>query len=240
MKTSESILKFAAAFAKAQGEIGNAHKDAKNPHFGSNYADLASVVDAARPALSAHGIAFMQDGTLVEGNRILLITRLIHESGEWIETEMLMPVSKIDPQGFGSAMTYARRYSLQAICGVAPSEDDGNAATGVAAKAPYSPPAKAAYSAPAKPAYSAPAKPATPAVPAKPAATTGAQAAPAKPELSPQEKQAVLDGAKTAAAKGGDAYKTYANGLNNSQKRAMGKEAHEAFLANAMAVNVPA
>jgi hypothetical protein len=230
MKTSESILKLLAAFAQAQGEIGNAHKDAKNPHFGSQYADLASVVDAIRPAASKHGLAFLQHGTLVEGNRLQLITRIVHESGEWLEDEMLMPVAKVDPQGFGSAMTYARRYALQAIFGVAPAEDDGNAATGVQQKQQYSSPAKPAYNSNSKPAYTPPAKPATP------AAFPAAQAAPAKPELPAQDKQAVLDGAKAAAAKGEQAYLIYASGLSPVQKRAIGKEGHEAFLAGAREV----
>ena len=227
MKTSESIIKFAAAFAKAQGEIGSAHKDAKNPHFGSKYADLASVTDAIRPAAAKHGIAFFQDGTLVETNKILLTTRVIHESGEWVEHEMLMPVAKVDPQGFGSAMTYARRYALQAAFGVAPAEDDGNAATGTSSKAPYTPstPAKAAY------------KPAAPIAVAKPPAV----ATPAAVASTPPANLADMVGNGEAAAKAGlPAYQQFWTGLTVADKNALGTAQHEKWKATATAVKIAA
>ena len=231
MKTSESITKFAAAFAKAQGEIGSAHKDAKNPHFGSKYADLASVTDAIRPSAAKYGIAFFQDGTLVEGNKILLTTRVIHESGEWIEHEMLMPVAKVDPQGFGSAMTYARRYALQAAFGVAPAEDDGNAATGHAPKAPYTP------SAPAKPAY----KPSTPSVPAKPA-TPAVTAKPETPAATtPPDNLADLVGRGEAAAKQGlESYQKFWTAQSVADKKVIGAAQHDKWKATALAVKVAA
>jgi hypothetical protein len=117
------------AFVKAQAEIEKASKDKTNPHFRNTYADLGAVVDAIKPALEKHGLAFMQkfhenpDGITVE-------TIIIHESGEWLSNGVLsVPASKKDAQGFGSAATYCRRYSLQAAFGVAPDDDDGNAAS---------------------------------------------------------------------------------------------------------------
>ena len=219
MKTSESITKFALAFAKAQGEIGNAHKDAKNPHFNSKYADLASVVDAIRPAAAKHGIAFFQDGTLVETNKILLTTRVIHESGEWIEHEMLMPVAKVDPQGFGSAMTYARRYALQAAFGVAPAEDDGNAASGVQPKQQYS--------APAKPAYTAP---------AKPAATPAAMPTPTQP---PANLADLVAEGEAASKAGAPAYKKFWAARTAEDKSAIGEAQHKKWVNAAVLVKIP-
>lgn len=120
--------KISAAFVKAQAEIEKACKDKTNPHFRSKYADLGAVVDAIKPALEKHGLAFLQkfhesaDGVAVE-------TIIIHESGESFSNGVLsVPASKKDAQGYGSAATYCRRYSLQAAFGVAPEDDDGNAA----------------------------------------------------------------------------------------------------------------
>jgi len=124
----DSITKVAAAFVKAQTAFGPALKSATNPHFKSKYADLAAVVEAVIDALNSNGIALMQrqhpndSGVCVE-------TLLIHESGEILSAGMLtVPAAKQDPQGYGSALTYARRYSLMAACGIAPEDDDGNAA----------------------------------------------------------------------------------------------------------------
>lgn len=121
--------KVSSAFVKAQAEIEKASKDKTNPHFRSKYADLGAVVDAIKPALEKHGLAFMQKfhhddaGVTVE-------TIIIHESGETLSNGVLnVPATKKDAQGFGSACTYARRYSLQAAFGVAPEDDDGNAAS---------------------------------------------------------------------------------------------------------------
>lgn len=119
----------AAAFVKAQLAFGPALKSSTNPHFRSKYADLSACVEAVIDALNKNGIALMQktyeckDGVMVE-------TVFIHESGEVMECGLLhVPASKHDAQGFGSALTYARRYSLQAACGIAPEDDDGNAAS---------------------------------------------------------------------------------------------------------------
>jgi hypothetical protein len=118
-----------AALVKAQKQFGPALKSSTNPHFKSKYADLAACVEAVIEALNANGIALMQqtrdcpDGVTVE-------TVFIHESGEVISNGPLhVPAAKHDPQGYGSALTYARRYSLMAACGIAPEDDDGNAAS---------------------------------------------------------------------------------------------------------------
>jgi len=119
----------AAALVKAQKEFGPALKTATNPHFRSKYAALDACVEAVIDALNNNGIFLMQythpceDGVTVE-------TMFIHESGEHMSGGRLhVPASKQDPQGYGSALTYARRYSLQAACGIAPEDDDGNAAS---------------------------------------------------------------------------------------------------------------
>lgn len=116
----------ATALVKAQKEFGPALKTSSNPHFKSRYADLAACVEAVVDALNANGIMLMQqnsecsDGVIVE-------TVFIHESGETISSGKLhVPAAKHDPQGYGSALTYARRYSLMAACGIAPEDDDGN------------------------------------------------------------------------------------------------------------------
>ena len=119
----------AAALVKAQKEFGPALKTATNPHFRSRYADLAACVEAVIDALNANGIALVQR-THDCDNGVAVETLLVHESGESISGGILhVPASKQDPQGYGSALTYARRYSLQAACGIAPEDDDGNAAS---------------------------------------------------------------------------------------------------------------
>lgn len=125
----ENFSKVAAALVKAQKAFGPALKTSTNPHFRSRYADLSAVVEAVIDALNDNGIALTQrihpseTGVCVE-------TVFIHESGEVITSGPLhVPAAKQDPQGYGSALTYARRYSLMAACGVAPEDDDGNAAT---------------------------------------------------------------------------------------------------------------
>ena len=134
MRTSESIASLAAALAKAQAVIEGAIKDKANPAFRSRYADLAAIWDAIREPLTANGLSLVQMPDMVEGDPVL-VTRLLHSSGEWLEgTYPLNPV-KQDPQGYGSAITYARRYAAMAVCGVAPEDDDGNAASGRSDKA---------------------------------------------------------------------------------------------------------
>jgi len=129
VKTSESLSKISAALLQAQRAITFASKDAKNPHFKSTYADLPSVIDAIKPALNESGIAFLQTFSPSDAGFIAVTTRLMHESGEWIEDTATVPLPKSDPQGYGSAATYARRYSLAAITGLYQDDDDGNAAS---------------------------------------------------------------------------------------------------------------
>jgi hypothetical protein len=122
-----NIEKIAPALHKAQGQIKAALKDSTNPHFRSKYADLSSVIEAVKPAPSERdhllqGVHDAVDGVAVE-------TMLLHTSGEWISSVMRIPAVKQDAQGYGSAITYGRRYGLQSMCGVPAEDDDGNAAT---------------------------------------------------------------------------------------------------------------
>lgn len=119
-----------AALAKAQGEMTSAKKDAKNAHFGSRYADMASVIDACRP-LSAHGLAYVQFvGT--QGALVTVTTVLRHVSGQVLDCGTLTARAKDEgPQSIGSVLTYLRRYSLMAAVGVGSADDDGQAGQGV-------------------------------------------------------------------------------------------------------------
>jgi hypothetical protein len=119
----------ATAFVKAQQAFGPALKSSSNPHFKSRYADLSACVEAVIEGLNGAGIALVQR-TSEDLTGVTVETVFIHESGEMLECGKLhVPASKQDPQGYGSALTYARRYSLMAACGIAPEDDDGNAAT---------------------------------------------------------------------------------------------------------------
>lgn len=119
----------AAAFVKAQAGFAPALKTSTNPHFKSKYADLAACVEAVIDSLNANGIGLIQRAH-EDANGVTVETVFIHESGEQIDCGRLhVPAAKNDPQGYGSALTYARRYSLMAACGIAPEDDDGNAAT---------------------------------------------------------------------------------------------------------------
>jgi hypothetical protein len=127
----KTIGKLAEALAKAQAKITHAAKDRENPHFKSKYATLASVWDAVREPLTANGLSVVQtvestqDGAFVE-----VRTHLLHSSGESMESSLKVPVAQRTAQGMGSAITYARRYALAAMVGVAPDDDDdGNAAS---------------------------------------------------------------------------------------------------------------
>jgi hypothetical protein len=123
----------ARALARAQGVMASASKDKTNPAFKSRYADLASVWDACREPLTSNGLAVVQLVTAADKASVTVETRLLHESGESVSSVLTMPVEKPTAQGVGSAITYARRYALSALVGVAPDDDDdGNAASGVA------------------------------------------------------------------------------------------------------------
>ena len=123
------MQKIAAALVKAQKGFSPAIKTNSNPHFRSKYADLSACVEAVIDSLNDNGIALLQmthecqDGVIVE-------TVFVHDSGEMLSAGKLhVPAAKHDPQGYGSALTYGRRYSLMAACGIAPEDDDGNAAS---------------------------------------------------------------------------------------------------------------
>ena len=121
----------ASALVKAQRGFAPALKTSTNPHFRSKYVDLAGCVEAVVDALNAAGIALIQR-TSEDSTGVTVETVFVHESGEMLECGKLhVPAAKQDPQGYGSALTYARRYSLMAACGIAPEDDDGNAASRV-------------------------------------------------------------------------------------------------------------
>ena len=111
----------------AQSKIRFAIKDSTNPHFKSRYADLGSVIDAVKESLNLNGIAFIQTPTESQAGTLALTTRLIHNSGEWIEDTAVCPLQKNDPQGYGSALTYLRRYTLASITGLYQDDDDAEA-----------------------------------------------------------------------------------------------------------------
>ena len=130
------MKQIATALVKAQKAFGPALKTATNPHFKSRYADLAACVEAVIGGLNDNGIALIQRNSL-DDNGVTVETVFLHESGEMLECGKLhVPAAKHDPQGYGSALTYARRYSLMAACGIAPEDDDGNASSRKAAPTP--------------------------------------------------------------------------------------------------------
>ena len=123
------MKQIATALVKAHKSFGPALKSSTNPHFKSRYADLSACVEAVIEGLNDAGIAMIQR-TFEDSTGVTVETVFIHESGESIECGKLhVPASKQDPQGYGSALTYARRYSLMAACGIAPEDDDGNASS---------------------------------------------------------------------------------------------------------------
>jgi hypothetical protein len=156
MTTSEQINELAAALAKAQGEMGGAVKDAANPFFKSKYADLASVWEACRGPLAKNGLSVVQfpnteysgspepyEWTSKMGEKrygvrvvcvVSVLTRLTHASGQWMEDRVSTMLPTGDPQAVGSAITYLRRYALQSVAGVAPEDDDAEAAQGSTTK----------------------------------------------------------------------------------------------------------
>ena len=161
MNKSDSIASLAAALAKAQGEMENASKNSQNPHFKSKYADLAEILNTVRPVLSKHGLAVTQFPAFESGTAHVE-TILTHASGEWMSGTCSAPVQKSDPQGVGSALTYLRRYSLAAVCGLAQEDDDANAASKGPKQAAQAPkvapkPAHAPTPAPAQPVKHVPA-----------------------------------------------------------------------------------
>jgi hypothetical protein len=129
MEMSEKIDALAEALAKAQGEMKNAVKGCDNPFFKSKYADLAECLNVAREPLSKNGLSIFQANEgIVESNKLAVTTMIMHSSGQFIKVTSSYPIQKNDAQGFGSTLTYARRYSLAAALGLAQEDDDGNSA----------------------------------------------------------------------------------------------------------------
>ena len=124
---SESIAALAAALSKAQADITGALKDSSNPFFKSKYADLASCWDACRKQLAANGLAVIQTTNTTDAG-VVLVTTLAHSSGEWIRGVLPVVTKDAGPQAQGSGITYARRYALAAIVGLAQIDDDAEAA----------------------------------------------------------------------------------------------------------------
>lgn len=130
MKHSDELKNLAKALAKFQADIKDPARDKDNPYFKSKYVALDGLLDAVRPVLAANGLSFIQS-PVSNGQDMGVATLLMHDSGEWIESDpFMLHAVKNDPQAGGSAITYARRYSLSAVLGVAwDDDDDANMAT---------------------------------------------------------------------------------------------------------------
>lgn len=137
------LNELAKALSAAQGEMENAKMNGTNPHFNSKFANLAAIREATLPALTKHGLAITQFTTYTDTGTLLLVTRLMHASGQYVEGEFPIAIGK--PQEMGSALTYAKRYSWSGITGVAADEDDdGQSAQTAPSKAAKRTPAPAA------------------------------------------------------------------------------------------------
>ena len=124
---SDTIGKLSAALSKAQGEMKGATSKSTNPFFNSSYADLNTVIESSVPYLSKHGISVIQGTEFDMVCGYFVTTRLMHESGEWVQTRVRCPLGgKKDIQAVGGAITYGRRYGLAAMAGIAQKDDDGN------------------------------------------------------------------------------------------------------------------
>lgn len=130
MHKSESIKDLAAALNRAQGAFEHAKKEVRNEFFKSKYADLSSVIDAAKKPLFDNGLAVTQVVDFTETGDMVLETMLMHTSGQFLSGKYPIKPVKQDPQSIGSSITYARRYAFSAITGIAADDDDGNAASG--------------------------------------------------------------------------------------------------------------
>ena len=137
MEHSENMSKIAAALAAFQSDVKDPSRDGENPHFRSKYVQIDGLLAAVRPILAKHGLSVVQSTGGI-GQDISVSTRILHTSGEWVQTDALvLKAVKADPQGAGSAVTYGRRYSLSAALGVAwDDDDDGNAASAPPKAAP--------------------------------------------------------------------------------------------------------
>lgn len=128
MNKSEQINELASALCKAQAMMGGAVKDAKNPHFKNDYATLESVIECIRAPFLTNGLSYTQLLGEGDGTHVIIETVLLHTSGQWLSERFAIPTTKHDAQGFGSAVTYGRRYTLAALGGIAQVDDDGEAA----------------------------------------------------------------------------------------------------------------
>jgi hypothetical protein len=131
MQKSDSIKSLAKALAAFQAEVKNPANTADNPFFKSKYAPLQDILNLVRPLLSKHGLSILQIPS-GDGEKIVITTMLMHESGEWIEScPLVLKADKPTAQGAGSAITYGRRYALSAVLGISSEDDDdGNQASG--------------------------------------------------------------------------------------------------------------
>lgn len=123
LRTSLEIDKISEALAAAQAEFGPVVKNKTNPHYKNTYADLTSQVDATRLPLSHHGIFVFQTSPIIDG-RLLVITRLIHKSGQWLESDVSLKIGQDTPQGAGSCITYGRRYGRAMALDLGAEDDD--------------------------------------------------------------------------------------------------------------------
>jgi ERF superfamily len=131
MTKSESIDKIAPALLEAQMKMGNATKDSKNPFYKSSYADLNAIREVVTPALNAVGITVLQPTGVTMNGTPVVQTTLLHSSGQYFTSEFpIVAAKQNDPQAFGSAVSYARRYSLQSFLSVGATDDDGEASMG--------------------------------------------------------------------------------------------------------------
>tara|TARA_R110000764_G_scaffold6683_1_gene24878 strand:+ start:3216 stop:3722 length:507 start_codon:yes stop_codon:yes gene_type:complete len=128
MNKSDSIKNLAIALTKAQGELQNASKSSRNPHFKSTYANLSEVLSCVKESFTPNGLSFIQAPSFADGV-VYVETLVMHISGEWISSTAGSPITKQTPQGIGDAVTYLRRYSLASVSGLAQQDDDGNAAS---------------------------------------------------------------------------------------------------------------
>jgi hypothetical protein len=130
MKTSDNVDKIIPAFIAFQADMPSVPKDGNNPHFKSKYATLGAITEATRPHLAKHGLGHTQFMSNKDGYQ-LIVTRIMHTSGQWMEDDgYILNPTKNDPQGMGSAVTYARRYTLGASLGIiTEDDDDGNKAS---------------------------------------------------------------------------------------------------------------
>lgn len=124
---SADVSELFSALSAFQGEVSSPTKNAINPHFKNSYADLGEVLTVARPVLAKHGLAIAQT-TGVYGSVLMCVTTLGHKSGQWLRGYWPIEPQRRDPQGYGSALTYARRYGASAMLGLAAKDDDGEAA----------------------------------------------------------------------------------------------------------------